>query len=580
MLILIILDLIAVIIMTISLCLKVGLPYLFIFSVLIISLLTIIFLFKYNSTSAIYWHLMLIYILRCSVYFLSTEFSVLPFGDPYWDLGVVKTFLQNGNAEVINNMTNWPSSNLAWMSGWPLLHIFSMIFVTITGLSVMHSAVFITFLFIIMFFLFAYLLITLVSQKITGKNTLGPIAILIFVTSPESLFWNIQFKYQTIAMLLMLLIYFIIFKTFSQKAKSIELTIIMLITLFAIVIGHHLTSMAITAYLVIVVIVSKTLDYFILDLNLKNKIYTHLAIGTCVFGFLWSLQYANFIWSSVGSVLQRMIAFFDGVTSFEKAVVLASYPDILKPTWGMILLITRDILMYIPTIVGYLIIVKLLPKRNIFCYLIALSMSIFGLMIIVNMLFIHIEPIRIVTYALPYLALTSALFYHKILKQKILIGLSMFLIVFAGFIGQGSHNFIPLHLWNNSIEKSAIGEHNLQYASINSFINQNDDIYDLIYSDDFSLLYSLLDPESYKKIQSFRKIRDNDFVKNKLLVVSFRDFGVYSYSAAMAASGYNEKLNRYQDYVDFSSKIRTNVNQLMFNVCDVGSIKIFVSKEG
>lgn len=579
-LLLIIVDLIMVVVLAISLLLKIGLPYLFVFSVLIISLLTIIFLFKYNNTSIIYWHLFFVYVLRCSVYFLSTDFSVLPFGDPYWDIGVVKTFLQNGNAEVINNMTNWPSSTLAWMSGWPLLHIFSVIFVSITGLSVMNSAIIVTFLFICLFFLFVYLLISLVSKNITDNITdnitLGPIAILIFATSPESLFWNIQFKYQTIAMLLMLIIYLIIFKTFSRKAKSIDLTIIMLITLFAIVIGHNLTSMAITAYLIFVVIISKIIDRFIPDFNLKNKIYTNLAIATFVFGFLWSLQYANFIWSSIGSVLNRLIAFFNGINSFEKVVVLASYPDILKPTWGIVLLIIRDLLMYIPALIGYLLLIRQLPKRNIYNYLIVISLSIYGIVLIANMAIIHIEPLRIVTYALPFLAIASALFYSQILKQRIVTYFFVVIIITVGFIGQWSHNFIPLHLWNNLTINNDIGEHNLQYGTINNFLNQNVGFYELIYADDFSLLYSLLEPESYYKIRALR--RSNVFKNNpRSIVVSFRNFGAYSYSGAVAISNY-EKVSTYKQYINLTNEIRENVNGEMSSVFDCGSIEIFITK--
>lgn len=575
-LILIIIDLIAVVTLMVSLLSKAYLPYLFIFPVLVISLITIVFLFKYENTNIIYWHIFILYILRSSVYFLSTEFAVLPFGDPYWDIGVVKTFLKSGSAEVINNMTKWPSSTLAWMSGWPLLHIFSVIFISVTGLSVMHSALLVTFFFICMFFLFVYILISLVSKRISDRATLSPIAILIFATSPESLYWNIQFKYQTIAMLLMLIVYFIIFKTFSRNAKSVGLTIVMMITLFAMVIGHNLTSMAIAAYLIFIVIISKILDYFISDLYFKNKVYTNLAIVTLLLGFLWSLQYVNFIWSSIGLVVNRLIAFFSGINSLEKVVVMASYPDILRPAWGRTLLIIRDLIMYIPALLGYLLVIKQLPKKNIFNYLVVMSLSVFGIMLIADMLIIHIEPLRIVTYALPFVALVSALFYSHILRQRIVLFVFVVTVISVGYIGQWSHNFIPLHLWNNIAINNDIGEHNLQYNAIDGFINKNVGDYELIYGDDFSLLYSLLEPDSYYKIRAFRR---SNVVENntRSIVVSFRNFGVYNYSAAMAISTY-EKVNEYGQYLNLSNEIRENVNERMSGIFDCGSIKVFVTK--
>lgn len=576
---LIIMDLVAAILLSVSLLSKNGLPYLFMVSVFIISILTIIFILKYNNTNIIYWHLFFLYILRSSVYFFSTEFSVLPFGDPYWDLGVTKAFIQTGKAEVIYNMTNWPSSNLTWMSGWPLLHVLSEIVVSITRLSVMNYAIFITYFFICMFFVFAYLLISFVSSKFAGKIAFGPIAILIFATSPESLFWNMQFKYQTIAMLLMLMVYYVIIKTFNATNRSIELTIIMLITLFATVMGHHLTSIAILLYLISGLIVFKVLEYVIPDFNLKMKVYKNIVIATIVFWFLWCTQYANFVWGSIGSVCKRFITFFNGMYSFEKAVVLASYPDILKPGWGIVLLIIRDIVMYIPALIGYVLIIKELPKRNVFNYFIAFSLTIYGLMLIINVTVIHIEPLRIITYALPFLAIASALFYSNILKHKIIIGFFVVIVTFVGYVGQWSHNYIPLHLWSDLTIGNVVGEHNIQYRSIDNFVNQNFGDYELIYADDFSLLYPLLDPESYYKIRALRKNSNIDN-NTKSIVVSFRNFGLYNYSGAMATSNYNEKNNTYQESLDLSNKVRENVNGKMSSVFDSGSIEIYVAQGG
>lgn len=572
-----ILDFTASILLFLSLFLKIGLPYLFLFSVIILTISTTSLLLKCNNKNVVIGHLFFLYIVRCSVYFLATSFSVFPFGDPYWDIGVVKTFIQTGKAELIH-MENWPSSTLIWMSGWPLLHVFTLSLSSITSLEVTICAMFETFLFVSLFFVFSYLLISYFGKRYMGKFLFIPLALLIFITSPESLFWNIQFKYQTIALLLMMIIFLIVFKTFDRQEKGIQLTLLMIINLFAIVIGHHITALVTITYLLLLVIIFTVISYVIKDISLGKKLYRYVVIASFAFGFLWCMQFAIFVWPSIGSVLSRLIEFLKGLQSVEKTLILASYPNILRPTWGLASLWVRDALIYIPAVLGYLLVLKNLPRRNGFSYLIGISLTIFGMILLIDIMAIQIEPLRVVTYALPFLSIVSALFYGEVIKKQMVVGAVVAVLAITGIIGQWGHNYIPLHLWNSNSMGTSVGEHNPQFMYINEFVNQKLGSYDLIFADDFSLLYALLNPEQYSKIRAIRTDRFDD--QYKTVVISFRELEIYFYAAMMAAASYGVQLDTYQEFIELSEKVRKNVNEKMSRVFDLGTIKISVYGRG
>lgn len=572
-------DLLIGVMLFIALFNKLGLPYIFIISSACWGILTVFLLFKHNHQKVFIGHLFFIYIIRCSIFFVSTGFTVLPFGDPYWDVGVVQAFFQSGKAEVINVATIWPSATLKWMSGWPLLHIFTVQFMHLTSLSVIESAIVISFLFMVLFFIFAYLITKSLFKDKHDQNMCLSVALLLFTTSPDSLFWNMQFKYQTIAMLLMFAIYLIVVNAQKNIKSRLQLSIVATVFLFATVIGHHLTAFAVIAYLILLGVIFKIVNQIKPKVALNDKFFTQITIATLVLCFLWTIQYADFVWPSIGSVLEKIIAFFRGVTSFEKAIIVADYPQSLKPQWGIIMLFVRDVIMYIPAILGYFLLMK---KENLlenFNFLIVASLSIFGIILVADLLVIHIEPLRIVTYALPFLMAASAFFYGKVVKRNRAIFVSFVLIiVFSGFIGLWSHNYVPIHLWGDFSLSPKVGEHNPQYECINNFLSHNISGYSYIYTDDHSLLYPMLSPSSYKAIRSFR-VGDHAFGNDSnAVVISFRDFGIYSYSGAMALASYDEKLDTYEEFIDLKRKVKTKVYGQMLKVLDQGSIALFASK--
>ncbi|HYI21484.1 MAG TPA: hypothetical protein VEX62_02505, partial [Candidatus Limnocylindrales bacterium] len=114
------------------------------------------------------------------------------------------------------------------------------------------------------------------------------IACLVYMTNPKFLYFNAQFSYESLALpLAALVLYLIARRGHSGPARWLGLTVIALVTLPAIVTTHHVTSVMLTAFLVLWAVVG-----FVIRRRDRSK-PGRMALVTMVLISGWTLLVAT-----------------------------------------------------------------------------------------------------------------------------------------------------------------------------------------------------------------------------------------------------------------------------------------------
>jgi hypothetical protein len=140
-------------------------------------------------------------------------------------------------------------------------------------------------------------------------------------------------------------------------------------------------------------------------------------------------------------------------------------------------------------------------------FFVVYGMIFFGLMFIINDVSFKIEPFRVITLAMPFIALLTATTYVEIKNRanriwKIVLPPIVVLLVLTSFLGLWAHSFAPMQLYNPAVKASEVGEHP-DVSRLNVFFNtkMNLDDFKLIWGDDFGSLILLLNTSQLSKIQ-------------------------------------------------------------------------------
>jgi hypothetical protein len=144
------------------------------------------------------------------MFYVSTSFLVFPFGDPYGQFGVLQAFAQSSHVSVLYpgtpafDKTQYLTGALNSYSQWPGLQILTLSLARMTSLPLLQSAIALTLIFDVAWFVIAYSLIKKILQR-TGLSLQNPAALcLAIVTSLASTEMPSYFKYDFPATLFLL----------------------------------------------------------------------------------------------------------------------------------------------------------------------------------------------------------------------------------------------------------------------------------------------------------------------------------------------------------------------------------------
>lgn len=496
---------------------KILLPYSYFSIVGIAAAFLTISVLKGMRRRYVLLQILMIYLLIGNVYGLATHYSVLPYGDSYWEYAVVKTFSQSGTVYTIPEQAA-STKILTWYSGWPLIHTLALILSTMSGISPFYAILVLPLVVSLCSFFVIYLFLEKARAALLMDREVVYLGLLIFALSPDIIFWRTQFVRMSFGLLWFNLIIYLLYSFVSQhyhvaRGRGI---VIAILAAFTLVMTHHFVSFLAAAFLLLLFILTTFGKYLrstkvarlvpsILDVQ-TVRITILLASFMFICEFLWWSSFGNVIWPTVTNGITRFINVITGVKEIEFYVPQPIYPVQLTPTWALVLLRIRDIVMLIPSLVGVLVFWIKKP-RNPSAGFVLYAMIVFGLLFIVNGVTFKLEPFRLVTLAMPFIALLTASAYNQIkLKSSYLKNIALpaiiILIMLTSFLGLWAHSFAPMHLYNPAIEASEVGEHS-DIGQLERFFYAEIPIDNLkfVWGDDLGPLILLLSPSHLDRIQ-------------------------------------------------------------------------------
>lgn len=504
-----------------------------------------------------------------SVYYIATNYKIIPFWDGNWDFAVIKTFIEDGRIFLISSASPpvstlagyRPATILSIYSGWPLLHSLIFSLSQVSGIDAFQLSLMLPLLISVVSFLFVYLVIEEIRISLGLNVIVTNFALLIYATSAEALFWQMQFVRQNLGLMLFYISIYMFYLSITKITYSRKYLMLTMFFAMSLVIAHHFTSFIMVSFFLLFFAIQIAQKYLGRIKVTRGKFQTirtssiatlSLALLFSTFMFLWWGYFATtYIWRQIDSTLTRFLEALIGVRKFEYMPKFAQYPEVLRPSWAISLLTMRDILIYTPAIFGLFVIVfrkrDFLNGSNSRTFVVFSSIA-FGLIIIINNFTIRVEIFRLFMMMLPLVALLSATFiiYFERKTRRIwrvlTIGTISALLIFAAFVGLWGHKFAPMHLYDPSIGSSNIGERNIDVVRVGDFLRQKIQVthFHAIWVDDDASLVLLLQPINYYKIMrlgpSYIETHSSKKLPINELVCEFSNFNLYHYYVGTSSS--------------------------------------------
>ncbi len=493
------------------------------------------------SSKVVFFQLLLIFFLLRNVYYLGTK-NVMPFGDAYWDYAVENIFLEEGQISTIEGVVRPTEaggiSQLTWYSGWPFLHVLGNFFSMITGIDILYLNWILPNFLALVSFAFAYLLFEKLRTKLNLPQEITFISLFLFTITPEAIFWQMQFVRQSLALTLLFMIFYLLY-TISFEKIDRRYFLILVLLILSLGVTHHVTAFTLALFLLLFSLIN-TVARMVgrrerlrwIFSAVRIEIFANLGFLMLISMVLWWYRNSNIIFPTITS---RLILFFEtlGLERIYSQVV-TTYPAVINPAWVPPLLGFRDLMIYVPAVIGLWILWR--NKSNFReKFFIIYSVVAFVFILFINFTF-RIEPLRIIMFLAPFFVFLSALVYNKIhvlskLKSKIIMFSVLVLLVCTSFLGLWAHSFAPIHLYDPSIDLVEIGEATPDFLRLKSFFENRINVTEIqvVRADVVSQLVCLLDPADYDKIKPL-PIEDLDQLQGEsTLVISFNDLNLYQY---------------------------------------------------
>lgn len=537
---LLVLEVLLVAVVTLVLWYKLLLPTSYYTAITILAALTaaqMVVSVLTRSSRFLIIHIYLIFLLARSIYSLSMECSIIPFDDGNWDYALVRTYMQKQSVFVVSE-----PRLLTMYSGWPLLHTLAACLSWVSGIDPFYVALILPHIISTSSFLFVYLLFEKIRKPLRLEAHITSIALLLYAISPDSIYWPMQFVRQNLGILLLTVTVYLIARLVSNPTSP-QYTGLAFFFSFSLVTAHHLTSFLTVAYLLLFSALIAIWRYAKKAEHVVSpRPFFAIALAMLIFLFTWWDNFASMVWPYITSSIERMIELFTSARGLELTPPHAlAYPETLAPQWISLVLALRDILVYAPALIGFIVILRRKEKGPQKSFLLCSTLAFGGLFVMDNILF-RTGVTRIVTLALPFIALLGAVSYsyflermHKLRRTSIImIGITCFLVI-CTFIGLWGHNFAPLHLYDPAVSSTEAGERNKDFMRI-AYFNKKVPIkdYNMVWTDDRSSLLFLIEPDEYYKInwlptKDIKELSSSDTA----LVYVLKNLNLYFYVAGI-----------------------------------------------
>jgi hypothetical protein len=492
-------------------------PFYYSIFAILLSLFPIISI-KRLTTKTILLHSFVLFISLRLIYFFATQFKVIPQSDPYWDLAVIKIFISENKVAPINKpLIPVPAEILSQYSSWPLLHLIEMINIMISNVDLYLFHMLFPLLASSILFIFIYLIIKEVASRLKLSLKLMYFTLLLVAVDPTNIYFTTISIRQLMGLFFFTIIIFLLIRLQTYKDKAI--IVLLFIMLSSIVYAHHWS----TATLIL------TLAGLIALKSVYTKMHTTLFLVCVLSTVIW--------WTTYGQIISET-PFFRSSFPFRfnlyENLKLTSYPTELTPSWAVILLNIRNILLYIPSLIGCYLLYKKYTNNEVSLLVVMLFVItiITGLL---NLISSGGEFVRVFMLFGTIIAIMTSYTYFRLFNYIRINENYMFVIfVFIGivsFFGLWGNSYILLHLYDKSIDDLMIGEHNYRISSsqlilINEMISNLTGI-NRIVTDNIHPLIVYGKPAIYNKVVPFLYTIPTKEHNN--IIVSFDNLYIYKY---------------------------------------------------
>jgi len=491
----------------VSLKYQLALPYVYYLLSFIIGMLLIIMI--YRSDGKKQWRLFLsiviVFVFLRSVYLVASGFSLIPLADGYADYAVAKIFLENAPANMLSEYD-------PLVSGWPLLHILAASLSRVLNVDLLYAVLALPIIFNVALLAFMYLLIRDIVSRLGVSHRIVPLALLIYAISPDNIYSSMQFTRQNIGLLFAVAILYLLYKRIQINIKDRRVELLFFIFCFALVLGHHFSPFLMLLFFSLFFIFAQKSSQYLTRVGWKISLVPMRSISLVtimlfsVMMFAWWIFFSPVVLTTYVPFLENIMpSFYTGPLDLAKP--RWSFYGVLRPYPYIDLLILRDIAIFLSVAIGFLVYLKgMISRRKLtadgqfLLYSVTALVSIF----VVFEFLVYLQPLRVLWFAAPFLALYAALFYDRLFSNRnaiYRIGVVSLLsvVVFLSFMSPFSRGYLPLYLYDPSIRFEDVGSHNPLYLNVVPFVRDRVEIENFIaiLSDDAGLLYIFLPTGTY-----------------------------------------------------------------------------------
>lgn len=415
------------------------------------------------------------------IYFVSTNFKVLPFGDPYSAYGLLNYTLQSHHISILQFQPFFiPLNSAAIYSQWPGFDLLSASLVEITGFTPFQVALILPSALYFVSFLLAYLilkgLITKTGLKVHNWLTLC----LTIVVSDPYFMLPLLFKYSTLATVLVLTALLLLLSFDGSRMFSL------IIVYAGLIITHSITSvfwLGLIALLVIGAFIARSNklskeshSYHFLP-NFSDRAYNQLKKFFLVILSLmiaWLVFSGTFVISFFKAIL--LILFQGSLFLAFQQVSLGNPLSSYAPVWVTQLLQIRNAFFLIALVLGTLVLLfkpKTFKDRTIATILLAITLlsaafsfiPSFGTYEFLDYSFLLFAPILAMIISMPLVIMFS---HRDKLARFASVGMIM-LLLFTAAVGLWAAQYAPVPIYDPNVSPISFGEHPLTYSGVTNF---------------------------------------------------------------------------------------------------------------
>jgi len=466
-------------------------------------------------------------------------------GDAYGEYGVMKTFLQENRfflipKELVPGCTMDAAGVLNSYSGWPATALLGSIVTRVCGINHFYTALALPWAFFLNWLSFVYLLLKKLEYDLNLGKSATVFALLAIATSPFA-FILPMFIHSLLAPSFLPIFFYLMYK--RLKIPSAKYSALLIILIATLVITHHYTS-----FIMVVYMLSFSTGLYATKLYISRKkpilrgtqaCASFLTLGFLMFVvlFLWWNNYAVVIWGTASSYIVRFTEVLrEGAFElylFQDYAI--NTPACLVPPWVQPMLLVRNLTMYVPIVLGFIILLRQRKVDVLPRFFVLYSAFFAGVVLMVDSLAVWAGPYRALFLFMPFLALCIGAFYDNTLNIRskwkfVSHGLILVIVtlwVVSSFTGLWANRYAPTHLYDPKVSFAEAGEHPVSWQRLGPFFEEHLEYenIDKILTDEGYALSLLLPLEQWNKsrIIGFSGARVSD---SSSIVVAFRDLHI------------------------------------------------------